>query len=130
MEARSLLAGTYDQILREQAPNLFRLFLNPYVVQTCFCLERYVQDAWAQRSEPFQTFLANSFDEALSGAIKLARYCASVYGKPSTGLVIDPDDRLGPFASASLAHGHVVFLPGLVVVRSNGDVDAVGKPGQ
>jgi acetylornithine/succinyldiaminopimelate/putrescine aminotransferase len=130
MEARSLLAGTYDQILREQAPNLFRLFLNPYVVQTCFCLERYVQDAWAQRSEPFQTFLANSFDEALSGAIKLARYCASVYGKPTTGLVIDLDDRLGPFASASVAHGKVVFLPGLVVVRSNADVDAVVQSGQ
>jgi acetylornithine/succinyldiaminopimelate/putrescine aminotransferase len=130
MEARSLLAETYEQILREQTPNLFRLFLNPYVVQTCFCLERYVQDASSQRSEPFQTFLANSFDEALSGAIKLARYCASMSGKPTTGLVIDLDDRLGPFASASVAHGHIVFLPGLVVVRINDDVDAVVKAGQ
>lgn len=130
MEARSLLAETYDQILREQTPNLFRLYLNPYVVQTCFCLERYVQDASSQRSEPFQTFLANSFDEALSGAIKLARYCASVYGKPTTGLVIDLDDRLGPFASASVALGNVVFLPGLVVVGGKDHGNAAVKPGQ
>ena len=84
-------------------PNLFRLYLNPYVAQTCFCLERYIQTTWhaqAENPESYQTFLANSFDEALSGAIKLARYCASVAGRSTTGLVIDPDNRLGPFSSA------------------------------
>jgi len=91
---------------------LFRLYRNPYVAQTCLCLESYNQEAWHAQDESYQTFLANSFDEALSGAIKLARYCASVAGKPTTGLVFDPTDRLGPFASA----GDVVFLPGLTVV--------------
>jgi acetylornithine/succinyldiaminopimelate/putrescine aminotransferase len=115
MEARQRLAETYEQILRGELPNLFRLYLNPYVAQTCLCLERYIQDAWhseAETPEPYQSFLANSFDEALSGAIKLARYCASIAGKSTTGLVIDPGDRLGPFASA----GSVVFLPGLTLV--------------
>src|ERR1022692_621801 len=115
MEARQRLTETYEQILREQLPNLFRLYLNPYVVQTCFCLERYIHDTWYAKKgspEPYQSFLANSFDEALSGAIKLARYCASIAGRSTTGLVIDPTERLGPFASA----GSVVFLPGLTVV--------------
>ena len=110
------LADTFDQMLREQLPNLFRLYLNPYVVQTCFCLERYIQDTWHAPAQPYQAFLANSFDEALSGAIKLARYCASMAGESTTGLVIDPTDRRGPFA----ASGGVEFLPGLTIV-GNGD---------
>jgi acetylornithine/succinyldiaminopimelate/putrescine aminotransferase len=122
MEAQSFLAETCDKMLSEQLPNLFRLYLNPYVVQTCFCLERYAQELASTRTEPFQTFLANSFDEALSGAIKLARYHASLAGKPTTGLVIDPDSRLGPFASAPTSTGTVEFLPGLTVT---GKVDAV-----
>jgi acetylornithine/succinyldiaminopimelate/putrescine aminotransferase len=108
------LTETFDQMLREQLPNLFRLYLNPYVVQTCYCLERYIQETWHTPAEPYQAFLANSFDEALSGAIKLARYCASIAGKSTTGLVIDPTDRLGPFASAS----GVVFLPGLTIANA------------
>jgi acetylornithine/succinyldiaminopimelate/putrescine aminotransferase len=110
MEAR--LADTFDQMLREKLPNLFRLYLNPYVVQTCFCLDRYIQATWhSENPEPYQSFLANSFDEALSGAIKLARYHASIAGKSTNGLVVDPTDRLGPFASS----GSVVFLPGLTM---------------
>jgi acetylornithine/succinyldiaminopimelate/putrescine aminotransferase len=110
------LAETYEQMLHERLPNLLRLYLNPYVVQTCYCLERYIHGTWhAQTENPelYQTFLANSFDEALSGAIKLARYCASVAGKSTTGLVLDPTDRLGPFVSS----GNVVFVPGLTVLR-------------
>ncbi len=37
------LAETCEQILREQEPNFLRLYLNPHVAQTCFCLDRYVQ---------------------------------------------------------------------------------------
>src|SRR5262245_2103915 len=108
MNLRHPLADTYRQILREQVPNLFRLYLNPYVAQACFCLDRYVRTTWAAHPEPeaFQTFLANCFDEALSGAIKLARYCASVAGRPTTGLVIG-GEGLGPFASAQVAGGKV-----------------------
>jgi acetylornithine/succinyldiaminopimelate/putrescine aminotransferase len=121
MEQRHPLMDSFDQILEEQLPNLFRLYLNPYVTQTCFCLNRYVRTTWAGPnidSGDYQSFLANGFDEALSGAIKLARYCASMARKPTTGLVLDPSDRLGPFASAAAAGGAKVdFVPGLVVVR-------------
>ena len=40
------LAETYEQILREQEPNFLRLYLNPHVAQTCFCLDRYVRTTW------------------------------------------------------------------------------------
>jgi len=110
------LTETYELILREQVPNLFRLYLNPYVAQACLCLARYVATTWTNQSgEQFQSFLANSFDEALSGAIKLARYSAGVAGRPSTGVVFDPEDRLGPFAGASVGEGRVEFLPGLAI---------------
>src|SRR5262249_48889666 len=117
MGTRHPLAETYDQILREQVPNLFRLYLNPYVAQACLCLARYVTTTWPKRSDgEFQTFLANSFDEALSGAIKLARYSAGVSGRSGAGLVFDPGDRLGPFAGATIGSGgRVAFLPGLTV---------------
>src|SRR5262249_14957893 len=119
MPPRHPLADTYGQILREQLPNFLRLYLNPYVTQACFCLARYVQTTWGGHGAAgrgYQTFLANGFDEALGGAIKLARYSASVAGRPAAGLVLDPADRLGPYAAASVAGGgRVEFLPGLVV---------------
>jgi acetylornithine/succinyldiaminopimelate/putrescine aminotransferase len=122
MTARHPLTETYRELLREQLPNLFRLYLNPYVAQTCHCLARYVQHTWNDTAE-FQTFLANGFDEALSGAVKLARYCASVNGRATTGLVIDRANRLGPFVGASLAgSGWVEFLPGLRVVSQPDDL--------
>jgi acetylornithine/succinyldiaminopimelate/putrescine aminotransferase len=115
-------------MLREQLPNLLRLYLNPYVTQVCFCLARYVQGTWgapAAGDGEYQSFLANGFDEALSGAIKLARYAASVAGRPTTGLIVDPADRLGPYAGVALVGGaRVEFLPGLVVI---GPGDAVPK---
>jgi acetylornithine/succinyldiaminopimelate/putrescine aminotransferase len=115
MPDRHPFADTCEQILREQLPNLLRLYLNPYVTQTCLCLARYVQTTWASAGE-HQTFLANGFDEALSGAIKLARYAASVAGRPTTGLILDPTDRLGPYVGVSLPEGgKVEFIPGLVV---------------
>jgi len=112
-------------MLRDELPNLFRLYINPYVVQACFCLERYVQTTWtaAGPKSDYQTFLANGFDEALGGAIKLARYDRSLASAPSLGLIIDPAGRLGPFASARAADGAVVeFLPGLVVIGREGMV--------
>jgi acetylornithine/succinyldiaminopimelate/putrescine aminotransferase len=110
---------TCTQLIREQRPNLFRLYLNPFVVQTCLCLGKYVQDTWhKQTPQPlYQSFLANGFDEALSGAIKLARYAASVEGRPLRGLVLDADDRLGPFASVTVGErGRIVFVPELTVL--------------
>src|SRR5262245_37813480 len=122
---RHPLIDTCEQILREQVPNFLRLYLNPHVTSACLCLTRYVQSTWeapAGRPVEYQTFLANGFDEALSGAIKLARYCASLAGRPTTGLVLDPDGRLGPYAAASLIGGErVEFVPGLVVVGPGDD---------
>jgi acetylornithine/succinyldiaminopimelate/putrescine aminotransferase len=44
--------------------------------------------------------------------------------------VLDPADRLGPFAGAALAGGaKVEFVPGLVVVEGGGDLDAAAAAG-
>ena len=111
---------TCAQLIEEQRPNLFRPYLHPFVVQTCQCLSRYVQETWRMQAAvkpEHQSFLANSFDEALSGAIKLARYCASVQGRPLAGLAIDCDDRLGAFASIAVGErGRIDFIPDLTVV--------------
>lgn len=130
MATRDLFADTYEQILREQLPNLLRLYLNPYVTQACFCLASYVRSTWAS-AEEYQTFLANGFDEALSGSIKLARYAASQGGDRSTaGLILDPEDRLGPYAGAAAGGGWVEFLPGLDVVGKGGDLQGALAPGK
>src|SRR5262249_8021774 len=117
MTARHPLADTYERMLRERLPNLFRLYLNPFVAQTCFCLGRYAATTWDGGTEAgdFQTFLANGFDEALSRAVKLARYHASLSRRPSAGLLPDAAGRLGPFAAAPAAGGRVEFVPGLDV---------------
>jgi acetylornithine/succinyldiaminopimelate/putrescine aminotransferase len=129
MEPRHPLIDTIEQMLLEQTPNLLRLYLNPHVTQTCFCLNRYIQSTWSSgREEDWQSFLANCFDEALSGAIKLARYSANVAGRPTAGLVVDPGDRLGPFAGAVIAGGKVEFLPGLAVVGKDGDIPTASGP--
>jgi acetylornithine/succinyldiaminopimelate/putrescine aminotransferase len=131
MRPRHPFAETCEQLQRQQLPNLLRLYLNPYVTQTCFCLTRYVQSTWeAREAGEYQTFLANGFDEALGGAIKLARYAASMDGRPTTGLVLDPADRLGPFAGVALAGGgKIEFVPGLAVVGSRDDMDAAASAG-
>src|SRR5262245_13016103 len=109
----SFLAATYERMLREQLPNLFRLHVNPFVSQACLALSRYVETTWATVGE-HQSFLANSFDEALSGAIKLARFDGRIAGRSPVGLVLDPAGRLGPFASARAGDGRVEFVPALV----------------
>jgi acetylornithine/succinyldiaminopimelate/putrescine aminotransferase len=111
-------------MIRQQIPNFFRLYLNPFVVQTCFCLSRYVRSTWFNGSPaavPYQSFLANSFDEALSGAIKLARFSGSLECRSPLGLVIDRGGRLGPFAAVSIrGQGRIEFMPKLVVAGEDG----------
>jgi len=109
--------ATCDEIVRGRLPNFFRLYLNPFVAQACACLDRLVRRAWPG-DERYQSFLANSFDEALSGAIKLARYHANWGGRPPTGLVVDPNGRLGPFAAIDLPAGRLEFVPGLSQVTA------------
>jgi acetylornithine/succinyldiaminopimelate/putrescine aminotransferase len=134
MQPRHPFLDTCDEIIRGELPNLFRLYLNPYVAQTCCCLARYVQTTWptkADSAKAHQTFLANSFDEALSGAIKLARYAASQPGfwgparrferEPGAVLVLDPGGRLGPFCAATFTGARVEFMPGLLVCKDEAD---------
>lgn len=122
MTSQMFLDTTCERMIREELPNFFRLFLNPFVAQTCFCLDQYVQTTW-RSTEPTQTFLANSFDEALSGAIKLARYHASLQGRSSQGLIIDAGRRLGPFASVDTTDGvRVEFVPGVTVVENEDSI--------
>jgi acetylornithine/succinyldiaminopimelate/putrescine aminotransferase len=130
------LAETYDQILHEEEPNFLRLYLNPHVARTCFCLDRYVRTTWADaetapgrpgdpRNEG-QSFLANGLEEALGGAIKLTRYARYVRGRRSQTLVFDPADRLAGFAGVRLAGGDTVsFLPG-VRVLGKGELCGMG----
>jgi acetylornithine/succinyldiaminopimelate/putrescine aminotransferase len=120
------LLQTLDQIVRQQTPNLFRLYLNPHVAQSCFCLGRMIQDTWyseAPEKPEFQTFLANGFDEALSGALKLARFYAHREGRPGTGLILGGRGRLDQFATLSLGtQGTLELIPDLVLADLESDL--------
>jgi acetylornithine/succinyldiaminopimelate/putrescine aminotransferase len=145
---RRSLSETCEHIAQQQVPNFLRLYLNPYVTQTCFCLDRYVRSTWPPKTDAgsrmreereesrphaldsslipypsspleYQTFLANGFEEALGGSIKLARYACSVARRPTTCLVLDFANRLGAFANVSMAGGgKVEFIPGIVVIKN------------
>jgi acetylornithine/succinyldiaminopimelate/putrescine aminotransferase len=121
MDSHHLLFNTWDKILDEQLPNFLRLYMSPYVVHTCLCLGRYVQETWYERAVPqpeFQSFLANSFEEALSGAIKLTRFCADLEEQPKAGLLIDPDDKVGPLITAKLEDlGNIDFIPDIQIIN-------------
>src|SRR5262249_55714412 len=96
---------------------------------------KYVQTTWlgpATRQTQHQSFLANSFDEALSGAIKLARYSGNLGHRSPSGLVIDGAGRLGPFASAAVQGGRrIEFVPKRVVAGNDTpDLNAVCRCGE
>ncbi len=119
MNTRHPFLDTCEELIARQTPNLFRFYLNPHVVQTCHCLNRYVRDTWyadKPKQPNYQSFLANSFEESLSGAIKLARYAASVEHRSQRGLILDFAGRLGSFVSAaSENNARIEFIPNLVV---------------
>lgn len=120
MNTRHPYLDTCEELIARRTPNLFRLYLNAHVVQTCLCLSRYVQDTWHTpnpHESNYQSFLANSFDEALSGAIKLARYDAGIADRPQRGLILDGEDRLGPFVAVAVGDdSRLEFVPNLVVL--------------
>ena len=120
------VADTCEEIVRNKIPNLLRLYLNPYVAQACYCLTKYVEAQWpVRKSEEYQVFLANSLEESLSGALKLARYDANVGGKPTGVLIVVPHDRLRHFAQTELSdQASVDFLPG---VQSVADSESAAK---
>ena len=74
---------TCEQIIRLKIPNLLRLYLNPFVAQTCLALAEMVSEVWPATSSEGRrsSFLANSGEEALSGALKLARYTQNVHSQ-------------------------------------------------
>ena len=111
------LSDSIEEMLRHNIPNFYRLYLNPYVTQTCFCLGEYVKSTWNQQHN-YQTFLANSFDEALSGAIKLARYNSSIAKRSTKGSIFDPHHRLGAFVGTKVKEQTIEFIPDLIVASS------------
>jgi acetylornithine/succinyldiaminopimelate/putrescine aminotransferase len=116
---RHPLVETFEQMIRERIPNFFRLYLNPHVAQTCFCLSRLVRDIWyADIEDPpvYQVFLANGFDEALSGAVKLVRFVVNEQRRPHTGLLCAPPERLAHFAALELGdRGRLELIPDLLI---------------
>src|SRR5215831_14326636 len=107
------IRDTCRRIVRDRIPNLLRLYLNPYVAQTCYCLTHQIEAAWPTSSaKNHQVFIANSMEEALNGAIKLARYSSAVSGRPPDGVLWDQDGRLEHFVSSDLQEvGTVCYIP-------------------
>lgn len=127
------LADTCAEIIRDRIPNLLRLYLNPYVAQTCYCLSKYVETCWPSgQPNNHQVFLANSLEESLSGAIKLARYSAHADGRPTEGLIVDLDNRLEHFAATELTNQSAVeYLPGVrVITDADSAADLLAKQSQ
>lgn len=112
-DARAAL-DTCEEIIASRLPNLFRPYLNPAVAEACYCLGEAVCELWPAAVGPQQVFLANSYEEALSGAVKLARYDRSKRGLSTVGVLQDFDSRLENFVDAKLVdRGRIAFLPGL-----------------
>lgn len=122
------IVDTCRRMIRERIPNLFRLYLNPYVAQTCYCLSELIESAWpaTKATDPHQVFLANSMEEALSGAIKLARYSSHASGRHGLGLVFDAENRLEHFAHTELSSGErIEYIPGVDVVDDSNSAVAI-----
>ncbi len=131
---------TCDRIVRLKIPNLLRLYLSPFVAQTCAALNEMVHSLWpVTRSHgAYPSFLANSGEEALSGAIKLARYTQHqrVQKNQLSGdmqecsprvFLVDDGDWFANFASASIDVSerggeenkrHVEFIPDVVLLTT------------
>ncbi|MEZ6033863.1 MAG: aminotransferase class III-fold pyridoxal phosphate-dependent enzyme [Planctomycetaceae bacterium] len=118
-DVQSVLA-TCERMIQAKIPNLLRLYLNPFVTQTCVALNEMVHVTWPAtlRNGNFPAFLANSGEEALSGAIKLARYTLNARTTSAVAkvLLIDDDNTFSGFAFA-LIHGsdgarkRIEFIP-------------------
>ncbi|MEZ6069202.1 MAG: aminotransferase class III-fold pyridoxal phosphate-dependent enzyme [Pirellulales bacterium] len=108
------IAACFAEMIRQQTPNLLRPYVNPQVVQACYLLSRSVEAVWPEVSPSlrYRVFLANSFEEALSGAVKLARYALNEEGRRPDGAIFDPTGRLDHFADTRLGDGErVEYIP-------------------
>ena len=129
-------------------PNFFRLYLNPFVAQTVYCLNRLLQETFNRDGGgegECQSFLANSFEAAerhQAGAFaaisKVGRDAGSYWIRPggwktspasiwamAASSIIPELDVLGPNTPISCrVYGFVVFVPGV-----EGAVPAGGRIG-
>lgn len=89
------LLETAEQLIRLRIPNFLRLYLNPWVGRTCVVLSELVRQLFpsASRVPRYPTFLANSGEEALSGAIKLTRFSHYLKGQTAPCSVALLGDR-------------------------------------
>jgi len=114
------ILDTCRMLIEEQTPNFFRLYLNPYVVQACVCLETIARQSWpatGTQDDRWPTYLGNAFEEVLSGACKLARYETECREMSQRGLVIDPAARLKYFEGISVTSGEqMTLIPDTVVL--------------
>lgn len=115
IDRRPTILDTCQELLDGSIPNFLRLYLNPYVAQACHCLARYVTTSWPAdpATAGYQTFLANSRDEAVSGAVKLARYSGSVNGGATAGVLIDPAREFSFFECLTVADEQLELIPEL-----------------
>ncbi|MDG2390685.1 MAG: aminotransferase class III-fold pyridoxal phosphate-dependent enzyme [Planctomycetaceae bacterium] len=113
------ILDTCRELIDKQIPNLFRLYLNPYVAQACVCLEAILKQTWSSSytaEERLPTYLGNAFEEVLSGACKLARYETECRGTSQRGLILDPAGRLKYFESISIGENQITLIPDIVVL--------------
>lgn len=116
-----MLRQTLNRMIQEQIPNFLRLYPNPWVARTCLALSRMVATLWpgTRADGEFGVFLANSGDEALSGAIKLGRFAQRRARlrrghAPADDWIIDPAGDLEHFAESRLnGSQRIEYIPGL-----------------
>ncbi len=127
------LHTTFAELIEHQIPNFFRLYANPWVAKTCLALSEYAHHGWHRglRNAEHCVFLTNSGEEALSGAIKLARFYRSSVLQPSDkshDLLIDSTGDYRHFGSTYLSTecADVVYLPQLRTLAELTSRDAQG----
>ncbi|MBL8819843.1 MAG: aminotransferase class III-fold pyridoxal phosphate-dependent enzyme [Planctomyces sp.] len=128
-----------DEIVNHQIPNLLRLYPNPFVAGCCLGISELVKWGFPQASgAPYSSFLTNSGDEALSGAIKLARFyrsaTASPTQSPDSDLLIDDSEENPGFVSIQRLKSDtdesetIVFLPGIRALAASEAIDTLNEP--
>ena len=123
-----------DELISTQTPNLLRVHLNPWVTQTCLTLNHYAQSLCrftSSEAEDCPSFLCNSRDEALSGAIKLARYtinARSLKKRTPAAIIVDPHQVFPHFGYSLRSDGATVqFVPGIIRCDESRIADALRR---
>lgn len=116
---RSSLLDTCDELIEQSTPNLLRLYLNPWAACACVAFDHFARPHLQCEVETdVASFFANSTEEAICGAIKLARF--HVNGKePSVRsgqtIIVDPGNRLPHFGYSRRTDGSTTqHVPGIV----------------